>query len=102
MKTVRYYIGTDYDKDNNTIKDIEKLKSEAKRKIGLIYGGSTMYNGLGSWFDGQKLVNENSITIEILTKKPEHQLKETAEQLKKLFNQSSILLTVQEVASEFV
>lgn len=102
MKSVRYYIGTNFDKNDKSIKDVEKLKSEAKRLCGLAFGGSTVFNGAGSWFDGAKMVNEQSITIEILTDETNEKLKAMAVKLRDLFSQSSVLMTVQNVNSEFI
>jgi len=103
MRAVRYYVGTEFDKDNKPIKDIEKKTVEVKRLVALAFGGSTMFNGDGSWQDNNKdIVNEKALTVEVLTGASDKELRKMAGILRDVFNQESVLMTTQRINSEFV
>jgi hypothetical protein len=102
METVRFFVGMGYDKDNQPVtKAGEKLR-ECAEYLSALFGGCTVLDGSGYWKDERgMLIREPAIDFEIVTDK-EHLLIEAATTLKRVFNQSAVLMTKQKVESAMV
>lgn len=101
VQTVRFFVGIGYDKNNQPVlKAGEKIR-ECAEYLSNLFGGVTVLDAHGYWKNENQLVREPSIDFEVVTDK-EHFLMDAAETLKKVFNQSAVLMTRQPVEMQMV
>lgn len=103
MRRIRIYAGTGLKADGTKLGIIERVKAMEAigRYASNVYGGFTMYRHTGSWKDGDKLVTEDGITIEVLTVLQTTGLT-LADHVKHELQQKSVVLTCEEVNGRFV
>lgn len=101
METVRFYVGIGYDKDNQPVLNAGEKQRECAEYLSSLFGGCTVLSANGYWKHEGQLVREPSIDFEVVTDK-EHFLIEAAQTLKRVFNQTSVLMTKQAVVSSMV
>jgi len=105
MKRITVQCGIGEDKAGHAI-DSQRARDcvEAVHKHASdVYGGVTVYRHTGSWIDGHgELVTEHGITIQVVTEINDYG-REFALFVRDLFNQNSVVLTVEEnVSVQFI
>lgn len=102
METVRFFVGMGFDKDGQPVTHAGAKLRECAEYLSQLFGGCTVLDGSGYWKDEKGLlIREPAIDFEIVTDK-EHLLIEAATTLKRVFNQTSVLMTKQQVESAMV
>lgn len=95
MKKYVMYLGLKVD-------NIQKIttKKAIKKVSGIItryFTGCTISKNIGFWYDEKlkKTIKENSLKIEIMTEKNIDFIKDIATYIKKVFNQKSIIVEIE-------
>lgn len=108
MKLLRFYIGVGEDKKGQVISSPsrDKMLADARELLAKHFGGYTEIDARGGWTGPTALVSEPSVIFEIMVPQASPHggsfFALIAEELKAIFNQSSVLYTVSEVKGEFV
>lgn len=69
-----------------------------------LFGGFTRYNSIGGWVDNDKLYyDKNGVVYEIMMTKLEgDKLNKIVNMIKKLYNQKSIMITIEQLKYNFL
>jgi hypothetical protein len=104
MKRITVQCGIGEDKAGHAIESqrVRDCLQAVHRHASDEYGGVTVYRHVGSWVDGHgSLVTEHGITIQVLTGKDDDG-GQFAIYVRNLFNQNTVVLTVEDVNCQFI
>jgi hypothetical protein len=104
-KRVTFAIGQGLDRNGASIAfRLPELKHTALTQVARKFGGYTAVSGRGGWVDDHGvLIEEKSLTVTVYTTKPYSTVQAMARTLATIFNQSSVMLAVEEIDElEFV
>ena len=103
MHTIRFYVGTRYDKNGKRLSRLAEKQEQAQVSLLDTFGGCTSYKAQGAWKNAQgDTVQEPSIVYEVTGTLSKRAAVFTARQLKKIYNQESVLMTRENVSSSFL
>lgn len=99
--------GTDLDKDQHPIRDIDRKLSGIETLASELFGSVTTYRGVGSWLHPEHkiLVHENCVTFVVAIRRATRNngnVSRFAEFARDTLNQHSVLLTTIESSETFV
>lgn len=102
-KSAMFYVGTGYDKHNKPVTGaIEKI-AQCAGYLSKVFGGCSVIERVnGHWLYNSQLISEDSKIFEVVTDANADQLKEAASYLRDVFNQTSVLMRVQDVQADFI
>jgi hypothetical protein len=96
MITVRFRVGLNYGDTNKPIEGVmrEAMKENAMRRAGRMFGGCNVTRGWGSWMNGEELIVEDCLNIDIVTvEHNELRIHDYAHYLREEFQQKAISVT---------
>lgn len=108
MKRIRFYVGTQVNRDGETINPLDfALVQEAfMRKLVKWAGGATSFAAQGAWEGPQGLTMEKVIVFDVLKETGlqsiEPEAIKLARLIKDLMNQSSVMYTIEALDGGFV
>ncbi len=103
MRQATYSVGTQYDKDNKPVKGITAKLAKCAQYMAGAFGGCSIVEASGVWNDDNaNLVKEKSVRFIVTTSARKNKIVAAAEVLKGIFNQSAVLLEVQNIESSFI
>ena len=94
------YLGTNDKDTNEPVFSHEEAKEKAKEILLDNLGGYTIMEAEGGWIDGDKVYQEYTLVIYISDTSAED-VHNVADELKKEFNQSSIMIQANPTNTEF-
>ena len=94
------YLGTNDKDTNEPVFTPEQAKEEAKRILIDHFGGYTIQEANGGWVDGEKLYQEYTLVI-YLSDTDLDQVHAAADEMVKVFRQSSVLIQANQTTTEF-
>lgn len=96
---VTFSIGQGYDKDGKSIPLVHAKLKGVLKTLANYYGGYSLTETNGGWINGEGLlVQEDSVAIVVYTELPVEIHRAMAGDFAVLFNQESVLLTVEPVS----
>lgn len=103
MVSAMFYVGTGLDKHDKPVQGaIEKI-AQCAGYLSKVFGGCSVIERVnGHWLYNSKLISEDSKIFEVVTDAPQEKIKEAASYLRDTFNQTSVLLRMQEVQADFI
>jgi hypothetical protein len=102
MKQAEIIVGTGFDRSGHKLHDIEGRIKRACQSISEHFGGYTMRQSRGGWFDGSKVVEEPGLSFLILTDREDESIRDEAEYIRDVFEQNSVALAVTPALVQFV
>lgn len=102
MKKYSVTFGVDEDKSGKALNpgNVNDVRADAMRAIAKEYGGVTFNRNLGGWVNDEgRLVEERSFTLYVvdIQNKGSEKIQEVAQVIKTALNQSSVLVTSEDV-----
>lgn len=104
MNKITFTVGQGFDKNQNPINGLEAKRKVALFRTAFIFGGYSAVDAAGGWMNAKgDLIVEQSLVISTLTDKDYDVAEEHGQLLAELFNQESVMVTVEVVPTvEFI
>ncbi len=95
---VTFAIGTGQDKDGNSLAyRLPEMKQFALKTTAELFGGYSATEGRGGWIHEGKLIEETNLVVVVFTDLSRIMIVDHARTLATTFNQTSVLVAIEEV-----
>jgi hypothetical protein len=102
MNHVTFTIGQGLDASNRPIADLSTKRQRALTDIARTFGGYTAHDASGGWIHDGQLIEEPSLSVDVMTDASEPTIRHEAETLAALFNQSAVMVAEDSANVAFV
>ena len=103
MKQITYTIGQGLDRNGKPLSSLPERRREALTELAHEFGGYTASLGNGGWIDRPgELIEEPSLTVTILTDKPEVAIQTEARYLAAEFDQTAVMVAESPATVQYI